>query len=238
METLQTQDDYEAFTQRLEPYAPKRKLKYLSGKFGSYIVRNVTGCGIYGRDYYQDDQFQKLYEESVNIGQEKASHLAKVQEHGITIAPTYFVAGTDSFNYLTLYSLSKEIQGSNLDTIRHLKTYNEDNLANTYNNFIINLCAYYEQQFSSDDFVMDDVAGLHQYKIINTDSNPEIILIDTDINISLPGPGLATQTINTLEKSMQNLAQKFSQYEGQLHPSYQSISILKKQIQPTYSSIS
>jgi hypothetical protein len=225
----QNKADYTIFTKPLEPYAPKRKLKHLRNGPSSYIVRNVTG-GIYGRTSYSDAQFHKLYEEKVDVGEQNARHLKKVQEHGINIPPTYFVAGADSFNYLRLYSLTKEVKGYNLKTYVHLQNANEQQLAISYNKLIISLCSYYENQFWNNQMVMDDIADIHQYKIITDNEEPIIYLIDTDINISEPCQNLAKDTINKLTNSADILSSKFRTGNNFMQPSYAAIDDLKLSI--------
>jgi hypothetical protein len=218
--------DYTIFTKRLEPYAPKRKLKHLQTSVSSYIVRNVTG-GIYGRTSYSDEQFQKLYEEKVNFGEQNAQHLKKVQEHGINIPPTYFVAGSDYFNYLRLYSLTQEVKGTNLKNFVHLQNASEEQLAANYNNLIGSLCSYYASQFTNGYKVMDDIADLHQYKITTQSNEPKIYLVDTDINISEPCQNLAKDTINKLTNSADILSSKFRTGNNFLEPSYTSVNNLE-----------
>ena len=227
METLN--DDYTIFETEPVPYGQRMKLRLLRHRLGAYIVRNERG-GIFGRQSYPEGTFRKYYQEYVNLGEERASHLQKLIQHGINVAPTYFVAGTDSFDYLRLYSLTKEIKGHNLQTYRHQPADDETELANTYNDLLINLCSYYQKQFANNDFIMDDIACVRQYMLEKTEHKSKIYLVDTDISLSGPYPEVAVSTINKLRKSAENLASKFADCGGQMELSFSAIKQLESKI--------
>jgi hypothetical protein len=226
---IQEQADYTIFSEEPTPYSPKRGLRILRHNLGAYIVRTERG-GIFGRQSYPEETFRQYYQEYVDLGEERASHLQKLIQHGINVAPTYFVAGTDSFDYLRLYSLTKEIKGHNLQTYKHLSQDNQPALAQEYNQLITALCSYFAAQFKNDEQAMDDIADLRQYILANNEGCPKIYLIDTDIYLSRPYSNLAKTTITKLTRSAENLGSKFTDGGGQMGQSFSAIKQLESKI--------
>lgn len=221
-----------AFNYDLEPAGLNTFKDFKLHKFSNpsgpnYISRNVFG-GIVNANTNTPKVAQAVYENYLKMGEEKASHLQFIQQFGIKLPPTFFTAGSNDLGYLTLYSLTQFVQGSNLLDYDHTPVDSEDALEQQYTQLFQSLCSYYSYCFNNDKSILFDTFGLQQYVLSNSDK--EIYLVDTDSAIMEPNHNLADYLVRQLHKSNNTLTNKFQTGSNRMQQVSPLIEHLAKEI--------